>query len=88
MKDLKPVTVELRVEAYQAKYVRSLPLHSSQKEISTTDEYSVFQYHLVPTFDFRQEILSRGPAVEVLTPQWFRDEVIADIAEMAKNYGL
>lgn len=87
-KDLKPVTVELRVEAYQAKYVRSLPLHSSQKEISTTDEYSVFQYHLVPTFDFRQEILSRGPAVEVLTPQWFRDEVIADIAEMAKNYGL
>ena len=85
-KDLKPVTVELRVEAYQAKYVRSLPLHGSQKEISTTDDYSVFQYHLVPTFDFRQEILSRGPAMEVLTSKWFREEIMDDIAKMASRY--
>ena len=87
-KDIKPVTVELRVDAYQAQYLRTLPLHISQKEISQGDDYSIFQLHLVPTLDFRQEILSRGPAVEVLAPKWFRDEVIADVAEMAKNYGL
>jgi hypothetical protein len=36
-----PETVEIKVESYQAKYLRSLPLHSSQEEIETTPEYSV-----------------------------------------------
>lgn len=85
-KDLKPVTVELRVEAYQAKYVETLPLHLSQKKISADEDFAVFQYHLVPTFDFKQELLSRGPSVEVQTPTWFRDEVADDVAEMAKLY--
>lgn len=88
--DCKPSTVELRVVADQVKYFESLPLHDSQTKVqsASNDEYTVFQYHLVPTFDFRQEILRHGPDVEVLSPEWFRDEVKADIAQMYKNYGL
>lgn len=68
------------------KYFETLPLHQSQKKISADEDFTVFQYHLVPTFDFKQELLSRGPSVEVLTPTWFRDEVADDVAEMAKLY--
>ena len=84
--DCKPSKVELKVVADQVKYFEYLPLHRSQKPGDSTPEYTIFQYHLVPTFDFKQEILSRGPKVQVLTPEWFRDEVAGDVKEMAKLY--
>lgn len=53
-----------------------------------TSDYTLFQYHLVPTFDFKQEILSRGSTFEVLSPEWCWEEVKEEIAAMYKNYGL
>lgn len=82
----KPKRVEIRVEASQAKYFESLPLHDSQEIVSRDGDYSVFRYRLVPTYDFRQEILRQGPTVEVLAPEWFRKEVMDDIAKMASRY--
>lgn len=67
-------------------YFQSLPLHSSQEVVEQTDDYTVFRYFVQPTFDFRQELLSHGADVEVLSPAWFRAEV-ADIAHThAKIY--
>lgn len=77
-------TVEMKVSAKQANYLRSLPLHHTQKEIEQTDEYSIFTVLLRPTFDFRQEILSQGVDIEVLSPKWFRDE-IAEISKQMYN---
>ena len=74
-------TVVMRVSTKQANYLRSLPLHHTQKEKERTEEYSIFTVHLRPTFDFRQEILSHGADIEVLSPRWFRDE----IAEISKK---
>ncbi|MBR4351988.1 MAG: WYL domain-containing protein [Bacteroidales bacterium] len=82
----KPETIRLKVDADQVKYYKSLPLHSSQKEIETTEEYTVFQYQLVPTYDFLQEILSKGRSVEVLAPESFRDEIHAEIKAMLARY--
>ena len=84
----EPVTVDIKISADQVNYVETLPLHHSQTLVRQDEGYSVYRYRLVPTFDFRQEILSHGPAFEVLCPEWFRDEVKADIARMYKNYGL
>lgn len=64
----------------QANYLRSLPLHHSQKETERTDGYSIFTMRLRPTFDFRQELLWNGDALEVLEPLWIRNE-IADTAK-------
>ncbi|MDR1556563.1 MAG: WYL domain-containing protein [Tannerellaceae bacterium] len=41
---------------------------------------------MCPTYDFRQEILSHGAEVEVLSPQWFRDEITAIAGGMCKLY--
>ena len=84
----KAETVELKVIPEHVKFLDSLPLHDSQEKVKETPEYTVYRYQLVPTFDFRQEILSRGTDVEVLRPQWFRDQVIADIRGMAEKYGI
>ena len=79
LEDSPVVDVVIRVEDSQAKYFRSLPKHSSQKETDPIDGWPVFTYRLVPTFDFKQEILSYGADVEVLAPESLRKEM-ADIA--------
>ena len=79
-------TVVMRVSTKQANYLRSLPLHHTQKEIERTNEYSIFTVHLRPTFDFRQEILSHGADIEVLSPRWFRDEITEISKQMWNNY--
>ena len=86
--DYGPQTVKIRVTKDQEKYFDTLPLHASQKKIEEeSDEYySIYRYHLAPAFDFKQEILSRGPAVEVLEPKDFREEIMEDIAKMASRY--
>lgn len=77
----KVETVKLKVAAGQANYLRTLPLHQTQKEIERNDEYSIFTVRLRPTFDFRQEILTMGSDIEVLSPKWFR----AELAEISKH---
>jgi hypothetical protein len=79
-------TVKLRVTADQAKYFRDLPLHQSQEEVERNDDFSIFQYYLHPAFDFQQEILLNGEEVEVLEPQWLRDEMRERIKEMSNLY--
>ena len=84
--DVSPEEIKLKVSSSQAKYVRALPLHHSQKEIETTDEYSIFTFYIKPTFDFRQEILSLGEDAEVLSPASFREEIVNVTLKMSGHY--
>ena len=70
-----PETIEIKVYGMQREYFRTLPLHHSQTEIETKEEYSVFRYRLSATYDFMQEILSHGCDVEVLAPGHLRDDI-------------
>ena len=85
-KDLKREFIELKADAFQAKHFRSLPLHSSQEEIETTPEYSVFKYFLAPDYDFKQDVLSFGTRVEVLSPAHLRKEMSSMINQLLRMY--
>ena len=85
--NVKPSILEIRATVEQAKYLESLPLHPTQKAIKVTPEYTIFQYRLVPTFDLKQEILSRGSTIEVLAPTWFREDIINEVHKTLNNYG-
>ena len=84
----EPSDVLIKVDARQAKYIRTLPIHHSQKEVMLDDEYSLFSFHLVPTFEFERELLSHGRHIEVLEPQWLRDGIADEVKDMAKSYGI
>ncbi|MBQ5388068.1 MAG: WYL domain-containing protein [Paludibacteraceae bacterium] len=83
--EYEPQIVEIRIEAYQANYLRTLPIHSSQEEIKRDEAYSVFRYNIVPTFEFMQELRKQGSTLEVLSPQWLRDEFSKEATNL---YGL
>ena len=82
--DVEPVA--LKVDSWQSKYLRTLPLHHSQVEVVRNDEYSIFEYRLCPSFDFRQKLLSMGETVEVLAPQLLRDNIFESVGYMSENY--
>lgn len=86
VKDVPIDKVVLRVDADQANYMRALPLHESQKEVERTPNYSIFTLKIRPTFDFIQELLWNGAAVEVVEPQWLRNEMKDMASEMLKKY--
>ena len=70
-----PQKIVLRAYNGFADYLRTLPLHESQREIGSDDESTLFEYHLKPTFDFYQLVLAQGDQVEVLEPEPVREEV-------------
>jgi WYL domain len=83
---ISPQKVQLKVNSWQANYLRALPLHHSQKEIEVVDNDIIFQYFIKPTFDFKQELLSLGSEVEILSPASFRKEMAVIARNMNKIY--
>ena len=84
--DMKTQKVLIKAYGKQARYFRSLPLHSSQEEVETRREYSVFSYELTPDYDFKQDILSFGDSVEILEPAAVRTELADTIFNMNNRY--
>jgi len=86
-KNLEPQKVLLRVYGIQVEYMRSLPLHFSQKEVNTkAGEYSDFQYWLSLTSELTTKILSMGEKVEVLGPDLLKKEVIRRLFNTIHHY--
>ena len=67
-------------------YLRSLPMHHSQREIESNKDYTDFSLRLRPSFDFIQELLLHRDQLEVLSPQTLRDELSEIISKMKDNY--
>lgn len=73
--DVPVEKVVIRAFGKEVYYLRDLPLHHSQVETVTEEEYSDFEYRLRPTADFLSPILARGSALKVLEPQHVADDV-------------
>ena len=75
----KPERIRVRVSGIQRKYIRTLPLHTSQQETEIMNDSAVFEFFLRPTLDFQQELLTHAAntdcQIEVLQPQWLRVEM-------------
>jgi len=67
--------IVLRAYDSERYFLRDLPLHHTQKEIATEEDYSDFEIVMRPTFDFSSHLLSRGIMLKVLEPQWLADEI-------------
>lgn len=67
-------------------YLRTLPLHESQRELSSDEESTLFEYHLKPTFDFYQLILAQANQLEIIEPKAVREEMRGLALHILKFY--
>jgi predicted DNA-binding transcriptional regulator YafY len=72
----KPIDIELTFTAFQAKYIKSLPLHHSQQIIKENTEQVVFSVFVVPTFDFKMELMSYGSSLLDIKPKSLKKEIL------------
>ena len=82
----KPAHIKLKVCARQANYLRTLPLHASQKELEKNEDYSIFAYYLTPNYDFIHDVLYYGDDVEVLEPNNLRESFSEIITNLNQRY--
>ena len=83
---MPPQEVIIRASKAERPYLRDLPLHHSQKEIATNDEYSDFSYFISPSDDFIGEILRKKDRLYVVSPTELRQKIARYVIEMGKNY--
>lgn len=84
--DEEPEVIEICIDAMQANYLRTLPLHSSQEEIERNDDYSIFRFHTFPSYEFLQELRKYGSDVEVISPESVRAEFREDTESLYRIY--
>ena len=78
--------IVIRTYAELPGYLRSLPMHHSQRELDSNEEYTDFSLRLRPSFDFIQELLLHRDQLEVLSPCTLREEVAGIITKMKNHY--
>lgn len=84
--NVKVERIVLRAYSTTDNYLRTLPLHHSQQEISTKNGATLFEYWLAPTRDFIQAILKEGQELEVVEPESLRKEIRKKLTETLKRY--
>ena len=88
--------VVVRAHNWTPNYLRTLPLHHTQRELESgvlesddpeaADHYTDFSYDIRPTADFLGKLLSYGDGIEVLHPAALRQKMRQLIANSLKRY--
>lgn len=78
--------VVIRAYGKTVNYLRTLPLHHSQREIATREQEADFSFDIRPTADFLKELFTYDSGIEVLEPQEIRQKMKQLIAETLKRY--
>lgn len=78
----KAENIEFRATEREARYLRDLPLHHSQKEVRD----NIFRIRVVPDDDVIMEFCRLGSRVEILSPDTVREQVRQALKEAYNQY--
>lgn len=93
-RNAEPCLLRIEVTPRAALYLRSLPLHQSQRELTKIEaaafsrepEYIVFEYTVAPTFDFIQQLRTFGAELRVLAPLSLAKQMQQDAQQLLARY--
>ena len=79
-------TITFKTSSTEAKYLRDLPIHSSQEEIAADGESVTFSIFVCPNRNLIMEFCKYGSRIEVLSPATLRNEVASELKKAAEKY--
>lgn len=73
---LKPRRIELWIDAANAPYVLTKPLHSSQRLIQENEDGTIIIHlFLIPNYEMQRLLLGFGDSIEILRPEHLRNRM-------------
>lgn len=82
----KVETVRFTCDPIQAQYLKTLPLHKSQKIIRDGSLETVFEVKVIPNYEFIQRILMMGARIKILQPLSLATEIYSHLKEAVQRY--
>lgn len=79
-------TITFRTSHTEAGFLRDLPIHHSQKEISSGKEHVTFSIFACPDRNMIMEFCRYGSRIEILSPQQVREAVAAELKKASEMY--
>ena len=67
-------------------YLRTLPLHESQRELEVKDDATYFEITVRPTYDLYQTLLAQADQLEVIEPESVRNQMRSLANKIASYY--
>ena len=80
------LTITFRTSHTEARFLRDLPIHKSQKEIASDNDSVTFSIFVSPNKALIMEFCKYGGGLEVLGPESVRNQVAAELAKAADMY--
>jgi len=78
--------ITLYAQPSLAPYIKTKPLHGSQRKISDDEKGFKFSIEVIPNFELKKLILSFGEDLTVLKPDDFKKQIKNRITENLNNY--
>lgn len=82
----EPQKVKIKADQLLAKYLTSQPLHLSQEIEEQNENYTIFSYFLLPTYELKMLLLGFGDEVEVLEPNSLIEEIKGTAEKLIEKY--
>ena len=83
---IEPEEIVLQFDKDRFPYVVTKPIHHSQT--IEDKELHIIKLFVRPNKELESRILSYGDQVEVLRPQWLREQIAEKISKIAKKYSI
>ncbi len=79
-------TIILSFTPKQGQYVKTLPLHASQKIIIDDENECRISLEVIPNYELIQQVLKHGETVKVIEPEWLVNEIRDIIKRTLEKY--
>ena len=85
--DAQPITIQFWADPRWSNYIRTKPLHASQKRITTNDDGSqVFQIQVIENPELYSTLMYYGPGIKVLSPDNVKTTIQQKLRDAAQLY--
>jgi predicted DNA-binding transcriptional regulator YafY len=86
LRDVPAEKVILQFSTMQGRYIKTFPLHDSQRIIAETGDSVTFEMYICLTHDFVMELMRYDSNVQVLEPQSLINDIKSRIDAVSKLY--
>ncbi len=81
-----PTHIEFLADNLQAPYIKTKPIHASQKIIEGRNDGIVFSIDVIPNFELERELIGYGEGLKILSPNSFMRRIRRKVRLMYEVY--